>query len=156
MNQPDAVSQTLNCVVCLQLGWDSPGCHHRRHDTCEILPPCVCHESSQSWRLNGIETSELLCQWNTRTLISSSTRLNNWRWSNICRPFGLMSQTQVVTQVWVTQHDLPLWVTWQSTSCPMRVEYKEQSCDGYVPTCVWSNTKNSVGGPKCYRFLRSK
>lgn len=67
-------------------------------------------------------------------LTSPSALLNNCRWSNISRPFRLMShaQTQAVTQVWVTEHDLPLWVTWQSTSCTMKLQLQEKTCDGDV------------------------
>ena len=77
-----------------------------------------------------------LCSFVTPSLAltSPSALLNNCRWSNISRPFRLMSHTETlaVTQVWVTEHDLPLWVTWQSTSCTMKLQLQEKTCDGNV------------------------
>lgn len=99
--------------------------HHRQHDTGETLPPCVCCESSQSRRLKDFEMFELLCLCNTLTLTSSSAFLSNCCWSNISRPFKLMSHTQtpVVTQVWVTANDLPC----ESHDSPLPVPWNYNS-----------------------------
>ena len=63
----------------------------------------------------------------------------------ISRPFrARMSHTQTpaVTQVWVTENDLPLWVTWHSTSCNMKLQLQEPNCDGWcAPTCAWWNQR---------------
>lgn len=63
----------------------------------------------------------------------------------ISRPFRAMmshTQTPAVTQVWVTENDLPLWVTWHSTSCNMKLQLQEPNCDGWcVPTCAWWNQR---------------
>lgn len=45
----------------------------------------------------------------------------SWRWWVTLRP-------QAVTQVWVTDNDLPLWVTWHSTSCTTIFQLQEQNC----------------------------
>lgn len=104
----------------------------------------MCTESSQSWRQNDFEMSELLCVCNTLTLTSSSALLNNWYCSNISRLFRVMShaQTPAVTQVWVTENDLSLWVTWQSTSCTMKLQLQEQNCDGDMCQHVHDEKKN--------------
>lgn len=72
----------------------------------------------------------------------SDTLLNNDCRANRSRSFRLMTQPQTpgLTQVWVTENDLPLWVTWQCTSCAMQL----QLWRGYAPknkcTLHWEQT----------------
>lgn len=119
--------------------------HVKVHDTGEILPPCACSESSQPWQLNDF--------WNVWAFVPFVTP-KLWlhpapSWIIAVDPIfpGLSlvmshAQSLAVTQVWVTEHDLPLWVTWQVYFLYHRITTPGRKKLWCVPTCAWGNYRN--------------